>query len=126
MWPAKQRLSRASFNAETLPTLWTDFNTVPDDGMLRSSHVAGFVFAEQLAKGSWVRLTDHEGYSCIGRIRKIRGQLFYLEPNWSTWTAAPEVTLVAPPAPTYAGEPQLVAAGEPVGHKLVTAGEPAP
>ncbi len=104
--------------SSALPTLKTDFNTVPDDGLLRSSRVLDSFFVVQVGKGSWVRLVDGDGNSCIARIKKIRGLLFYLDADWSTWRAADEPSvwpsadsaLSAPPSMTAAtsGEKPLV------------------
>ncbi len=97
--------SKLTFNTSTLPTLETDFNTVPDDGLLRSSRVLDSYFVGQLGKGSWVRVVDEDDNTCLAQIKKIQGPLFYLAPDWSTWTA--EELTVSPAPVSIASTPLL-------------------
>ncbi len=40
-------------------------------------------------EGGWARLTDGEGSSCLGYVRRIRDDEVEVEPDWATWLPEP-------------------------------------
>jgi hypothetical protein len=79
--------------AGQLPTLKTDFNSLPDDGLLRSSRQIGVGTIEDLTRGQRVYVIDGEGNGCVARVQKNTGRLVLLEPDWASWRSAESETL---------------------------------
>lgn len=78
--------------------LVVDFNELEGDSL--STYLEFSRGPWKPREGDWARLTDGEGSSCLGYVKRIEGDMVEVLPDWTTWLPEQSHWAWTPPAQT--------------------------